>query len=149
MKNTILLIISSSLLFFSTCKQTNEDSDLNDEQEKEVLLVESFSESDDYQITSANINGDQLILNIQYSGGCKTHLWIIQAAESFLESLPVQANTMLIHDSSKDQCEAMINQEESFNLIPLKDHFTESYQTSTGTIILNLFNYQEELKYEF
>ena len=107
----------------------------------EVILfsdwsVVSFSK-DPVTIQEANVDGDRLKLKITYSGGDKKHDFNLFGSESFLESLPVQAELFLSHDANGDMAEALITEELTFNLSPLKELYRKMYHHN-GSILLRI-----------
>ena len=64
---------------------------------------------------------------------------------AFLESYPVQANLYLRHNSNGDACEALINDDLTFNLRPI----AELHKTVYGKydeIVLNVYEYKSNSK---
>jgi hypothetical protein len=84
------------------------------------------------------VSGDALAVNVTYSGGCEQHTFKLCWDGSFLESSPVQVGIWAIDTSEVvDTCEALPTEPRVFDLGPLRDAYTEAYDTMTGTIILN------------
>lgn len=83
------------------------------------------------------MGGDTLSFYAIYSGGCEAHEFIACWDGSFLESDPVQAPLNIVHIGNGDSCEALITEPISIDLTPLKEIYQSSYQTDSGTIILN------------
>ena len=105
-------------------------------------------ESDEFAISSASVQNDSLKVVVQYGGGCGLATFELITDGAFMESDPVQLNVTLSFDD-KDDCEAYITKEISFDLRNLAQHYQNSYQLSTGTIIIHLQNYSGELIYSF
>ena len=95
-------------------------------------------EMNSYNLVSAYINGDTLFTRVVYGGGCEVHEIKLVAWNYFLESYPVQAKLLISHDSHGDACEALIRQENIFNLSLLKHEYQTAYRSSSGTIILDI-----------
>ena len=64
---------------------------------------------------------------------------------AFLESHPVQANLYLRHNSNGDLCEALINENVSFNLRPIAELYKSLYG-QYDEIIINVFEYKSNNK---
>lgn len=105
--------------------------------------------NDDFVLNSAAITEDTLKISVSYSGGCKEHKFTLIASEQFLESFPVQLHVSLAHDAMGDACEAYPTEEYHFDLTPIKMMYQEAYRVDTGTIILRLKDYPQELNYTF
>lgn len=106
--------------------------------------------TDDYTLNSATIEGDTLLINVSYSGGCERHDFTLIASELFLESLPVQLPVSLAHNANGDNCEAYPTEEYEFDLTPIKNMYQEAYRQQAGTIILRLKDAPNtDLTYEF
>ena len=97
---------------------------------------------DPFDLEDIEIGGDSITLDITYSGGCSTHYFsLYMSPAAFFESYPVQANLYLRHNSNGDACEALVNENVSFNLRPI----AELYKTAYGKydeIILNVYEYK-------
>ena len=98
-------------------------------------------ESDAFRLLEAKIDGDHLEVHVEYGGGCREHLLeIIADPVAFMESEPVQANIYLSHDSQNDLCKALVRNEFTFSLQPLKRAFQGIYPTRES-LILNIHGY--------
>ncbi len=93
--------------------------------------------SDEYSIDECDITDDDLQLKITYSGGCEDHEFDLLISPSFLESLPVQVSTLLMHNANNDSCDTLISEVISFDLNSLKERYKQCYFTESGTIIIN------------
>ena len=94
--------------------------------------------TDAYTINAATLQGDTLTINVSYSGGCEAHTFTLVAEERFLESFPVQLRVSLAHNANGDTCEALITEDHTFNLTPIKEVYQKGYQKDTGTVALRL-----------
>jgi hypothetical protein len=66
-----------------------------------------------------------------------------------MESYPVQVNVVLSHEDNDDPCDAWITEEMVFNLLPLKKAWQEQYNEMSGTIIMNLEDWEKQVTYNF
>ena len=111
------------------------------------LEVCDMTPMDDYDLGSAEILGDDLLLTVSYGGGCEAHQFQLCWADTFAESDPVQTGMTLIHDGNGDACEAYATEDLVFDLTPLKDRWMEMYGGNTGTILIGIDG--EGLDYSF
>jgi hypothetical protein len=83
--------------------------------------------NDAFRIESAAVVGHNLQLTLSYGGGCKTHEVKALAWGGWMESFPVQVRLFLSHEDFDDPCDAWITRDFSFDLVPLKLAYQESY----------------------
>ena len=136
MKNKILRIICG-IMFLISCGSCS------------VIITDIPSDllqKDPFNLEGIEIVEDTIILSVTYGGGCKDHYFaLFMSPAAFLESYPVQANLYLWHNSNGDACEALINENISFNLRPI----AELYKSTSGQlneIIINVFEYKSTNK---
>ncbi len=87
------------------------------------------------------ISGDDIALDIGYSGGCQSHyFFLFMSPATFMESDPVQANLYLRHVDNNDMCEAYITQTTYFNIRPIAELYELMYG-DLGPIVLNVHEY--------
>ncbi len=98
-------------------------------------------QSDPIEVTSAFIQGDALLLDVGYGGGCERHDVGLCYEESFLESYPVQGKLHLIHDGHGDACAAYATNTLTFDLRPYADFYLDAYQAQGGIIASNYGTY--------
>jgi len=84
---------------------------------------------DSYQIQGASIQGDHLMVNLAYGGGCRTHDVQGVAWGGWMESDPVQVRVFLSHDDFDDPCDAWLTVDLRFDLASLRSAYRESYGT--------------------
>lgn len=105
---------------------------------------------DDYVLNSATIMDDTLTISVSYSGGCRTHVFILVIAPSFVESSPVRLPTVLRHDATGDTCEAWPTESYVFDLALVRARYREVYGSGAGRVALQLNGVPEDgLVYEF
>lgn len=94
---------------------------------------------DGFRIENAGVAGHNLQLTLSYGGGCKTHDVQVVAWGGWMESFPVQVRLFISHEDFDDPCDAWITEEFSFDLVPLKLAYEESYgRGQPGETILKL-----------
>ena len=99
---------------------------------------------DPFQLLDAQITGDLLEIQVEYGGGCRSHIFEITAHPSaFLESEPVQMNVHVSHQGNNDLCKALIRARRVFSLKPLKEAFQEIYP-SGDQLILNIHGFMRD-----
>ena len=99
-------------------------------------------------ITNTVIVDDTLTFDVEYGGGCETHLFAFVVSGSFMESEPVQTAALLSHDPNGDECLALIQDALKADLVPLREEYQRSYQTESGVIVINLLG-ASSVRYEF
>ena len=105
---------------------------------------------DDYVLNGATITGDTLAISVSYSGGCRTHVFTLVIAASFVESTPVRLPAVLRHDANGDTCEAWPTESYALDLALVRARYREVYGPGAGTVALQLDGVPEEsLVYEF
>ena len=72
------------------------------------------------------------------SGGCRSHEFVITAADSFQESSPVRLPMVLTHEDNDDPCEAYPTEHLRFDLTPIRERYRAAYGQDSGTVLLHL-----------
>ena len=91
-------------------------------------------QSDPFAPNAAAVTGNVLTVSVSYSGGCRTHGFVLSAADSFLESSPVRLPMVLTHDAHEDPCEAYPTRQLRFDLT----RYRAAYGQDSGTVLLHL-----------
>ncbi|MXZ72179.1 MAG: hypothetical protein F4Z04_11865 [Acidobacteria bacterium] len=105
---------------------------------------------DDYILNSATITGDTLAVSVSYSGGCRTHVFTLVIAASFVDSTPVRLPAVLRHDANGDTCEAFPTESYTFDLAFVRARYRAVYGPGAGRVALQLDGVPEDsLVYEF
>jgi len=65
---------------------------------------------------SAGIEDENLVLSVNYSGGCKTHLFELIWDGQYLESSPLQINLNFRHSNQGDTCQMLIRKRLAYSL---------------------------------
>lgn len=73
-------------------------------------------ESDPFELNSAVITGDSLILSVSYGGGCRPHVFELLTNGMYAKSLPMQLSLYLKHQANEDMCRAYFTQRIAFDL---------------------------------
>ena len=93
-------------------------------------------ETDPFTLNAAAVSGNILTVSVSYSGGCRSHLFVLTAADSFRESSPVQLPMVLTHDANEDPCEAYPTRQLRFDLAPIRERYRAAYGQDSGTVLL-------------
>jgi len=100
-------------------------------------------------IDDAAIDGDTLLVDVSYGGGCEAHAIDYCWDELFAESDPVQTWITLWHDSNDDPCDAIVMEQRVLDLTPMKQAWQAAYQQQSGEIVVHLAGWDQSLNYAF
>ena len=95
-------------------------------------------QSDPFDLNSATVTDNDLIISVSYSGGCRSHEFVLTTADSFQESSPVKLPMVLTHEDNDDPCEAYPTRLLRFDLTPIKERYEAAYGQDSGTVLLLL-----------
>ena len=84
------------------------------------------------------MTGDDLVLEVGYSGCDPGHPVDICWNGMWMESLPVQVNLQLDHDGQGEACRAYFSESHTFDLSAMRVAYQTSYPTSTPTIMVHI-----------
>lgn len=135
------IIITPFCLAFSGCVSSTQDIIIDD-------TLYQNSPRDPVSINNVKLVENNLFMNISYGGGCEEHEFTL-IATTFMESEPVQVNIILSHEDNDDPCDMWINENHSYNLLPLKKSWQLSYQAKSGSIVMNIEGWNESIIYQF
>ncbi|MDA0682826.1 MAG: hypothetical protein O2797_02355 [Bacteroidetes bacterium] len=76
-------------------------------------------QGDAFAIKSARFIGNQLEMNVYFSGGCADHDFRLYAAEAVTRSIPPQLSVYAVHDGNGDLCEAWLTETLLIDASPL------------------------------
>ncbi len=94
--------------------------------------------TDPVTIHNAAVRGDSLEFEVSFGGGCRDHTFLLLSDGAWMESNPVQVGLKLSHDARGDNCKALVSRTLRFDLTPLRVAYNAAYQTTTGTLRLNV-----------
>ena len=94
--------------------------------------------TDPFALNAAAVTDNILAVEVSYSGGCRSHEFVLTAAERFSQTAPVQLRMVLTHDANNDRCEAYPTEQHRFDLSPIRQRFRAAYGHDTGTVQLHL-----------
>jgi len=88
------------------------------------------------------IEGDSLIVLVQYSGGCGNHEFEIEKVGFLMKSLPPKQPIRIIHRSDNDPCRSLIQEELKFDVSSFRG-------TPDGITVLILENWPLHINYSY
>ncbi len=99
----------------------DEEKDLDQPEEnviREIQVVPGMrlAKSDPFSYGSVQIQGDSLLIAVQYSGGCKAHEWNMYTTGMYSKTFPPKIEVYLQHTSNQDFCKALIRETLVFDL---------------------------------
>lgn len=146
---TLLFSVSALLLLSCGTKKISGDGtgqtiEMKPEKKLEATLGKAEMNSHPVTISNAVIEGNKLILNVSYPGGCQEHFFKLVGSEMVAKSMPPQRGVRLVHTGEQDLCKALILKKLEFDISNL------AYKKERGDVImLNLEGWNEPLKYTF
>lgn len=119
---------------------------------REEPVVVSTSCQDDlpkdaFQLTSAKLDGELLVLDVSFGGGCKTHEFHACWDGQFAESFPVQTWIRLHHDANDDNCRALVPKTLHVDVSPIVRGYQSSYGSS-GPIVMHVRDTSASVTYQ-
>jgi hypothetical protein len=147
----VMILLTGCFMNSGGDQQNIEPPDQNQDSCKGIVIDEAKYDAsvlDDYLMKYAFIEGDTLSVIVQYGGGCGSANFTLITNGQFMESDPVQLDVVLAFQD-EDPCEALIQKSICFDISALADLYNDSYQTSGGTIIIRLKNYDDQIGYVF
>jgi cysteine-rich repeat protein len=114
-----------------------------------IAICQEPFPKDPLVVKSAVIDGDSLLVGVEFGGGCEEHVLGYCWDGSFAESEPEQVFTQISHESFDDPCDALLSKQLKFDLVPLKTVWQEGHQQQSGEIIVHVEGAKEALSYKF
>ena len=133
---TGLLLAVVLPLLVASCQRT---ATVEDSQSASKEALFSSGASDPFDLLGARIEGDSMMIDVRYGGGCKEHVFALDAGP-MLKSLPPKQLLSISHDANGDNCRALITTTIAFDLDP--------YRRSPHGITVIVLDGQE-LSYEY
>lgn len=109
----------------------------------EAIIVNDLNDpawpSDPITLDSAAVTPEGRIrLFTRYGGGCADHAAALLVDGAFMESQPPVLRARIAHNAKNDLCKALVSRTFEFALQPLRDHYGVSYQSSVGSLIVDI-----------
>lgn len=133
---TGLLLALALPLLVASCQRT---ATVEDSQSASKEAQFSSSASDPFDLLGARIEGDSMMIDVRYGGGCKEHVFALDAGP-MLKSLPPKQLLSISHDANGDNCRALITKTIAIDLV--------AYRRSPRGITVIVLDGQE-LIYEY
>lgn len=137
---TYFVIILITGFACNTSFNIDEPSYLKDASENGILISDKDYKDarvDHFFLDTAYIENSTLKAKVRYGGGCGDVYFHLITDGAFMESAPVQLKAVLAC-TDKDDCEALITKDLSFDLSDLVDLYNSQYQTNGGIITIDL-----------
>ncbi len=135
MKNVLLFVCFFAAILLFSCK-IKEGSSAKEKEEVKKVIVNGAREIEEakqktYTLNSFSFNGDTLIMEVTYTGGCGQNTFELYSNGLLMKSLPPQINVYLEHSIENETCKKEIKKTLKFDLSPLK-------KPTNPKIILNI-----------
>ena len=132
---TLVLFVAFALLLVNCKKKKNamfidKESTPNEVMQEESKLevlplridgsITAPEKNDPFEIISKKIEGDKLIMEVQYGGGCELHTFELLSNGAYMKSLPMKLNLWLTHNGRGDGCRAMLTNTITFDISSIK-----------------------------
>lgn len=101
-------------------------------------------ENDLFTINKVWMEGDQLVINVSYSGGCEDHDFSLHSNGMYMKSMPPKLNILLVHNANGDACRSLLERTYRFDMAAAK-YPNDQY----GKLMLRLDGWKEEIVYEY
>lgn len=143
MKNCSYLLVSLLLLSCSTGKEIIP----NVEEKSNVIVAELgdlSTKSAPFKISSVQIIGNSMILEVNYSGGCKEHDFKMIGSNMIAKSMPPIRSIKLIDTTTDDMCKKLEIKNITVDISAL------AYKKESGSeIYITLDGWDQKIKYVF
>lgn len=143
MKINVSFFLLFSIITLMSCKTAHEKkSQTKAAQNPEAVLVANFDpykNSASLTITQVAIEGNVMIIDVEYSGGCEKHEFKLIGSEMIQKSLPPQRGIMLWHDNKGDSCRSIVEEQLRFDI--------SAFAYEGGEIILNMDGWVNPIPY--
>ncbi len=97
-----------------------------------------------FSIKTVKIEGNTMVMEVEYGGGCEQHNFSLEGSKEISKSLPPIRAIKLISVGKVDKCRALVFKTLQFDL----SNF--AYQKKPGSVIfLTLEGWKERLEYKF
>lgn len=96
---------------------------------------------DPFTFRAISIDGDFLTINTEYIGGCAQHEFVMYGKIDSLQTTLQGIEMLLSHNAKNDQCKSLMEDTQTFNLLPIRQKYKEITGKQNGQIILNIRSY--------
>lgn len=152
MKHLIIVVLTFGLL--TACGTQKESQNVTEKDEilkdkendnpfQKAIIAEVTEDTPVTTINSVKIDGNIMLLEVSYSGGCVEQHFDLVGNATVMKSFPPKRSVELVR-SGGDQCRQVVVTELSFDLKELAQNKSDGAE-----IILLLKGYEEELTYVY
>ncbi len=165
-KETPNTVVMEEDVIYDTIVDNSENIPITEEEETQVVVIEEVIEEpievppvefgdsrkgklvDDFSpydksvainILAVKVNGNVLVIDVSYSGGCEKHEFELIGSKSIQKSLPPKRGIKLYHNANGESCRELINQTLSFDI--------SEFAYPGGEIMLLLEGYLTPISY--
>ncbi len=126
MKKVLFILVAVIMASCANTKQKPEISESKATQKVEALTAkarigEFAKESDPITIDNVTMNGNIMMIDVTYGGGCKDHTFEIIGSPAVAKSFPGQRGIQLVHNANNDMCRALIRKTVAIDVSDLTD----------------------------
>lgn len=108
-----------------------------------VEVVEQLpKETANFNVKSAKCEGDFLILELSYGGGCVEHQFYLYTDMNYAKSLPPQMNLFLSHEANGDNCKALQSKVIKFDISKIRND-------KSSSLLINLNQFKGQITYKY
>lgn len=148
MKTIILFSLSLFILSCGTQKKAAEATDVKQTSNSNTMITATIGEinvpTDPISISDIRVQGNKLLIDVNYSGGCAEHSFSVVGSAMIAKSLPPIRAIQLVHNANGDQCKKMEMKTLEVDVKAL------AYQQEAGSkIYLTLEGWKERIEYTF
>ena len=145
MKNIVIFCLLLATVGCKTQKNLEKSQmDTNTKTMLTAVIGKISAPSDPVTIKSVRMEGNKLILTVQYSGGCENHSFQCIGSPVIAKSLPPIRSIQLVHTANGDACKKLIEQTLEIDISALAYK-----QEAESKIFLNLEGWAERIVYTF
>ena len=83
---------------------------------KAVVKDTAQTGKDTYKLAKSRVSGDTLFVDVEYTGGCKDHVFTARHNGQYMKSMPAQLNLYIEHNANSDACRELIKETLAFDL---------------------------------
>lgn len=91
---------------------------------------------DPVDIDAVTIDGDEITVDVAYSGGCNDHDFQLCWDGGWIKTSPMKVGLGLVHDANGDACRVWIEESLTFDLTLLADDTLAAYPNEDGLYVL-------------
>lgn len=144
MKNVRYLFLICNCSLFLLCCNSSKQITIKENLPASLIIDKRFNpieQKKTYHIDTAFILQNQLIIQVNYTGGCEKQNFSLYSKGDLTKSIPPLATFYLRSDFKSDKCNKEVKHLLKFDISPFKQRYDK-------TLRINLVGYLHELNYE-